>query len=633
MSDQLPGGYAGRILRIDLTSERIWTESMAPEDYRHYLGAVGVGTKILWEEVPPEVTWDHPENRIVLASGPLAGTPVWGTGSLTVVTRGAMTNGATVTNAQGFFGANLKYCGYDAIVLQGQAKRWVYVYINDDLVELRDASHLLGKDTWEMQDDLQAEHGRSGHQLSVYGIGPAGEKVVRWAIIEGDYGHVASKNGTGAVLGKKKVKCVAIARGTRGVRVHDPAGLFQAADMISHELKTDSMSANLYQYGTLGGVYGGSFTGTLPTKNYTTNIFPEPERLEEWQPTNLRAQFAHRGHQCNGCGMQHCHMNVIPSGEHKGTLIDESEYEGLSGCGAQIGCVDPVDVQWLNTQVDKAGVDVNEFGWVIGWVMECFEKGYLTKEQLGGLEPKWGDAEAANTLLQMITNREGFGDILAEGVKIAAHHVGGPALDCAVFTHKGVSPRGHDHRSRWAEMLEGAVQSAGTIETGPLVKPEEHGLPASHNGFDPKEVGYMTGAMLGRRHFEDSLGTCMFTTRTFLSSVCRALNAVTGWDYTKEEAMDFGKRCSHLMRLFNLRSGVGMDLEKPSERYWSTPVDGPAAGQSAKENWDTLVGTYYDTVGWDRETGNPLPETLRKYDLEHLIPEIWGPEEAVISGR
>ena len=159
------------------------------------------------------------------------------------------------------------------------------------------------------------------------------------------------------------------------MRVHDPAGLFQAADMISHELKTDSMSANLYRFGTLGGVYGGSFTGTLPTKNYTTNIFPEPERLEEWQPTNLRAQFAHRGHQCNGCGMQHCHMNVIPSGEHKGTLIDESEYEGLSGCGAQIGCVDPVDVQWLNTQVDKAGVDVNEFGWVIGWVMECFEKG------------------------------------------------------------------------------------------------------------------------------------------------------------------------------------------------------------------------------------------------------------------
>lgn len=632
MTEQVTGGYAGKILRIDLTTERVWTETLTAEESRRYVGAVGIGSKILWEEVPSEVSWDHPENRIILASGPLAGTPIWGTGSLTVMTRGAMTNGAVVTNAQGFYGANLKYSGYDALVLQGQANRWVYIYINDDVVELRDASHLLGKDTWETQEVLQAEYGLSGHQMSVYGIGPAGENVVRWAIIAGDYGHVASKNGVGAVLGKKKVKCVAIVRGTHGVRVHDPAGLFQAADIISHELKNDATTSGLYNFGTLNGVYGGASTGMLPTKNYTTNIFPEPERLDEWQAQSMRAQFPHRGHQCNGCGMQHCHINVVPSGKFKGTLIDEAEYEGLSGCGPQIGCMDPLAVQVLNTQVDKAGVDVNEFGWVVGWVMECYEKGYITKEQLGGLELKWGDAEAANKLLQMIANREGFGDVLAEGVKRAAEYVGGEALDCAVFIHKGVSPRGHDHRSRWAEMLEGSVSSTGTIETGPPVHPEEHGLPASINGFDAKEVGYMTGVMLGRRHFEDSLGTCIFTTRTYLSMVCTALNAVTGWDYTKEEAMAFGKRCSVLLRLFNLRSGIGMDQERPSERYWSTPVDGPAAGQSAKENWETLTSTYYETVGWDRETGKPFPETMRNLGLEYLIPEIWGAEEARVGG-
>lgn len=205
---QMPGGYTGKILRVDLTTERVWTESLTPDECRYYLGAVGIGYKILWEEIPPEITWDHPENRLFLGSGPLAGTPVWGTGSLTVVTRGPMTNGAVVTNAQGFFGANLKYCGYDGIVLQGQANRWVYVYIDDDFVELRNASHLLGKDTWETQDVLQEEYGLSGHQMSVYGIGPAGENLVRWAIIEGDYGHVASKNGCGAVMGKKGVKCV-----------------------------------------------------------------------------------------------------------------------------------------------------------------------------------------------------------------------------------------------------------------------------------------------------------------------------------------------------------------------------------------------------------------------------------------
>ena len=627
MTEQLPGGYTGRILRVDLTTERVWVETLTAEECRYYLGAAGIGYKILWEEVPPEVTWDHPDNRLILASGPLAGTPVWGTGSLNVVTRGAMTNGAVMTNAQGFFGSNLKYCGYDALVLQGQANRWVYVYINDDVVELRDASHLLGKDTWEMQDDLQAEHGLSGHQMSVYGVGPAGEKIVRYAIIEGDYGHVASKNGCGAVMGKKNVKCVAIVRGTKGVRVHDTAGLYQAADMIAHELK----QGNTYYYGTLG--FPAMWrTGMLPTKNYTTNIYPEPERADEFDPPTFRQTFHHRGHQCSGCGMAgHCHMMVVPEGPRKGTLIDEPEAEGLAGCGAQLGIVDPVEVSWLNTQVDKAGVDVNEWGWLCGWVMECYEKGYLTKEQLGGLEMNWGDVEAADKLLWMVANREGFGDVLAEGVKRAAEHVGGPAYDCAIFVHKGTSPRSHDHRSRWQEMLEGAVGNVATIETQPMVHLEEYGLPTSHDPFDPEAVAYIVGSLVGRLHFIDSLGICKFTANTYNELICQALNAATGWNYTKEEAMTFWKRCANMFRLFNLRNGIGPELERPSERYWSTPIDGPAAGKSAKENWDTLLNTYYETVGWDRASGRPFPETLRNLGLGHLVPEIWGAEEAKLS--
>ena len=228
METSVPGGYAGQILRVDLTNERIWTQPLSPEEYRQYLGGVGIGAKILYEEVPPDVQWDHPDNRLILATGPLAGLPVWGTGGLTVVTRGAMTNGATSTQANGFFGANLKYSGYDAIVFQGQASRWVYLYIKDDRVELRDAAQILGKDTWEMQDALNAEHGLSGHQMSVYGIGPAGEKLVRFAVIAGDYGHVASKNGCGAVMGKKtgqgRVHCPWLARDTRSGRTRPLPG-------------------------------------------------------------------------------------------------------------------------------------------------------------------------------------------------------------------------------------------------------------------------------------------------------------------------------------------------------------------------------------------------------------------------
>src|SRR5687768_480471 len=169
MTSEMPGGYAGKILRIDLTNERVWTQELPPEELRMYLGGTGLGAKILYEEVPPSVNWDDPENRLILATGPLAGSPIWGTGTLSVVTAGAMTNGGTSTQANGFFGASIKYSGYDAIVLQGKAKDWVYVYIKDDVVELRDARHLLGKDTWEMQEALYDEYGLSGHQLSVYG--------------------------------------------------------------------------------------------------------------------------------------------------------------------------------------------------------------------------------------------------------------------------------------------------------------------------------------------------------------------------------------------------------------------------------------------------------------------------------
>ncbi|MFQ5899226.1 MAG: aldehyde ferredoxin oxidoreductase family protein [Candidatus Methylomirabilia bacterium] len=619
----LPGGYAGKLLRVDLSRGRCWSVPWSPEEMRSYLGGVGLGAKILYDEVRPRVSWDHPDNRLIMATGPLAGLPVWGTGGLTVVTRGAQTNGATSTQANGFFGAALKCSGYDAIVIQGQARRWVYLYINDDTVELRDARHLLGKDTWETQDTLSAELGLSGHQLSVYSTGPAGENLVRFAAIQGDYGHVASKNGCGAVMGKKRLKAVAIVRGTGGVAAADPRGIFQAADDIAHDLKTNPAARSLYEYGTLTAVVGLHKLGALPIKNYTTNEAPEGADLGRWEAPVLRQGFDHRGHQCSACGMHHCQMQVIPSGKHKGEIVDEPEYEGWAGAGWTIGLTDPVAVSWLNTQVDRACVDVNEFGWIVGWVMECQEKGYITKEQLG-FRLKWGDAEGAHRVLQMISQRQGFGDILAEGVKRAAERLGGPAQECAIYIMKGASPRGHDHRARWDEMLDTCTSSTGTLETGVPVHPQEVGQPARINIFDGEEVAKLVAGLLGRRHFEDSLGICIFTTRTRLELVCRALSAATGWTYTLEECLRFGRRTAALLRAFNLRCGIGPELERPSKRYASTPVNGPAKGQAVSEQWDTMLEIWYRDLGYDRKTGKPLPATLKKLGLEALVPDLWG---------
>jgi aldehyde:ferredoxin oxidoreductase len=619
----LPGGYAGKLLRVDLSTGRTWAQPWTPEDMRFWLGGVGIGARILWDEVPAEVGWDHPDNRLVLATGPLAGLPVWGTGGLTVITRGAMTNGATSTQANGFFGANLKFSGYDAIVLQGIAPAWVYLYIKDDQVELRDARHLLGKDTWETQDTLYTETGLAGHMLSVYSIGPAGENLVRFAAIQGDYGHVASKNGVGAVMGKKRLKAVAIVRGTHALRAADARGVIAAADEISHDLRTNPAARTLYQYGTLPGVINLHGLGALPIKNYTTSVAPSDVDMKIWEAPALREGFDHRGHQCSSCGMHHCHMQVLPKGKYKGQIVDEPEYEGWSGAGWTIGLTDPVAVSWLNTQIDRACVDVNEFGWLCGWVMECQEKGYITEKDLG-FRLAWGDAEGANRLLWMLSRREGFGDLLAEGTKGAAERLGGAAQECAIYTGKNASPRGHDHRARWDELLDTCTGSTGTLETGPPVHPTELGLPARINPFDPDAVARQTAALNGRRHFEDSLGACIFTTRTTFENLCRALSAGTGWEFGRDDAVRFGRRVGALLRCVNLRWGIGPEQEWPSRRYGSTPVDGPAKGQSIDKHWSHMLDVWYEGMGYDRTTGRPKPETLKALGLERLIPEVWG---------
>jgi len=625
-----PGGFAGNLLRVDLTRRTCRAEPWSPETMREQLGGVGLGAMILYRETATKggkgnVAWDHPDNRLVLATGPLAGLPVWGTGGLTVCTIGAGTNGPTSTQANGFFGTNLKYCGYDAIIIQGQSKDWVYLYINDDVVELRDARALIGLDTWETQGALNRETGLVGHQLSVYSIGPAGEHLVRFAAIQGDYGHVASKNGCGAVMGKKRLKAVAIVKGTRALRAADPRGVVQAADDIAHDLRTDASARSLYEYGTLPGVVNLSKMGALPIKNYTTNLTSNVAGadMSAWEAPKLRENFDHRGHQCNACGMHHCHMSVIRHGDQKGKIVDEPEYEGWSGCGWAIGSADRDGVAWLNTECDRACVDVNEWGWLCGWVMECQEKGYITREQLG-FELKWGDIKGAHRLLQMVSRREGLGSLLAEGVKRAAEKLGGPAKECAIYIEKGATPRGHDHRARWEEMLDTCTSSTATMETGNPVHPTEIGQPTRINPFDGEQVARYVAGLRGRRSFEDSLGICIFTSRTRLENLCRALSAATGWTFTVEEAQRFGRRTAAINRATALRCGHTGALEYPSTRYGSTPVDGPAKGQAIRAQWEKMLDTWYAEVGFDRKTGKPWPKTLKGLGLDWLAKDLWG---------
>jgi aldehyde:ferredoxin oxidoreductase len=265
-------------------------------------------------------------------------------------------------------------------------------------------------------------------------------------------------------------------------------------------------------------------------------------------------------------------------------------------------------------------MDCNEAGWVVGWVMECYQKGALKKEDVDGLEMTWGNVEATKALLENISHRRGYGDTLAEGVKIAAEKMGGDALNWAIFTGKGNSPRGHDHRGRWVEMLDTVVSDTGTLETQMVVANKElWKMPNPMDVFDPEQIVAAEVNSIGSMTISDCLVQCWFTSFNDTETQTEALNAATGWNMSLEEVMNVGRRVVNLMRIYNLKVGLTPDKEITSSRYSSQPVDGPNKDKPVAPHWEKILDNYYQSMGWDRKTGMPLPETIKKYGLEDFV--------------
>lgn len=615
MESREVGGYAGRLLRVDLETGDLRAERHDPGELRKWVGGTGIGARHLFREVPAGVAWDDPANVVTIASGPLAGTRVSGTGNFSAVFKGPMTGLAGATQANGYFGAFIRFCGYDAAVLRGRASRPTYLLFSDDGVELRDASHLWGLDTARVEETLHAELGLGARQLSVFSIGPAGENGVCFSGLVGDRGHIAAHNGFGAVLGAKRVKAIAAVRGKRKVPIADPAALNSVVGGL-FEAARDFAGGGLYKWGTAGGLSGAAIGGWLPIRNYQTSIYPEHERMNG---QFLRGHFAHRPSPCWACRISCCQEMEVTEGPYQGFKGDQPEYEGMASFGPQIGVTEAGAAMMLCNEADRLGLDLNESGWVIGFTMEAFERGLITKRDLDGLEPRWGDAEAARALLGMTARREGFGDVLAGGTRRAAEAVGGEALGIGVYTLQGNTPRSHDHRGRWAELFDTCLSNTSTIEaTFGGVQRERLGQPPVRDRFSPHEVASANADFNGWHQFDDCLGICRFCLTNAELGI-RALNAVTGWDYTLEEAMATGRRIVNTLRVFNLRHGLDTRLERPSPRYGSVPIDGPAAGKGIMPRWDEMRALYYTRMGWDPTSGKPLPETLRSLGLAELV--------------
>ena len=606
----------GKILRVDLSQGRIWDEVLDEATLRKYLGGTGLGMKYLIEEVDPKLDWSDPKNIIFLGSGLLGGTRVPGCACISFVFKGAMTNGVSSTQANGNLGAYLKWCGYYAIAVQGASPTWKYLYLHDGGAELRDATHLLGKDTWDMEDAVKEELGYKERDMSVFSIGPAGENLVRFSAIFGDRGHTAAHNGLGAVMGSKKFKAFAVARGKKKLEVADPEKISQLARKNTGVAKT-YLGGAFYNWGTSLVLPGAEVTGLLPVKNYLTNVFPEKDLFDG---ARIRPLFQVKNYPCYACSSHHYGLMTVTEGPYKGYFGAEPDYEQWSAWGPQIYQKDPGAAVMLSNEVDRLGMDCNEASWTVGWVMECYEKGALTKDDLGGLEMTWGNVEATLALLKNIAHRRGYGDTLAEGVKRAAEKLGGETVNWAIFTGKGNSPRGHDHRGRWVEMLDTCVSNTSTLETQMLVKNVDlWNMPNPMDGYNPEQAATAEANSKGSMTISDCLVQCWFTNFNDTELQAELINAVTGWNMSVEEVIKVGRRVVNMMRLYNIKVGLTPDMEKPSPRYSSQPVDGPNKDKTITPHWEKMMDIYYRLMGWDRDTGLPLPETLKELGLENLI--------------
>ncbi len=613
MASEYLGGYMGKMLRVDLSRGVLTEEKLDSEKVEKYLGGVGLGSAVLWDEVPGRIGPFDPENRLIFTSGPFSGTAIPGSGTYSVVTKGPLTGFAAGSQANGWFGARLKFAGYDGIIIHGASSNPVYLLINDGKAELCDASHLIGVDTVETQRILKNKLGLP--KASVACIGPAGENRVRFACICSDHGHVAATNGVGAVMGSKKLKAVVV-NGSHKIPVANPESFSATAREWITAMRSSAIGDTVDKLGTAGFFSAAAITGWLPVKNMTTNIFEDHPRFNG---DAIRAGVKSTRKPCHACPLHHCNDIEITEGPLRGLTADEPEYEGLAGFGPLIGNSDPWRAIKLCDQVDRLGMDLKECSFTVALAIECYERGLIDEKDTQGMELTWGNVDVIEKLLNLTAEKRDFGANLAEGVYRLAEKIGPQAVNSAVYTHKGLAPHVHDPRGLWGFLFGQAISNMGSIEGWHTLEL----LPEPDLGYDqpipkyedPKALVIAQAKLAEKYYFVDSSGICYFTSSIPISLMVNALNALTGWNWTAADLLCHGRRVQTKLRLFNIRHGWTREHDTLSPRLLAPSPDGPNAGIAIAPVYEQMVDDHYAQLGWDKK-GHPLPETLKLLNIE-----------------
>ena len=611
-------GYAGRILHVDLTTGKTRTEPLNEEYAKKYIGGIGLGMRLWLDYSKAGVDPFSPENPLVLATGPTSGT-VWPTGGNghAFVSKSPQSYGIAEAKSHGSFGTELKRAGYDGVIFHGRAEKPVYVWIDDDSVQILDASHLWGKSPAETEDTIKEELG--DYYIRVAAIGPAGEKLVRIACIINEKSRAAGRCGLGAVMGSKNLKAIAV-RGTKDVMVAKPDEFLEFVKEFHERMKGPATK----KYRTLGtpeNVLVHNALHCMPTRNYNNAHF---EGAEKVSGEYLNARYVAKIIGCSSCAMRCEHVCVVNEGPYKGAMA-RVEYEPLWAMGPYCG-IDRLDAIIKGSELcNYYGIDSISAGVIVGFAMDCFENGILTAKDMDGIEARFGNHEALVKLIEKIGKREGIGDILAEGVKFAAEKIGKGAEKLAQHI-KGVEVTGYDLRCLKTAALGFAVSFRGADHN-------RHGAYA----FDVKgkfnRLTYEKGRAKAVKDIEDvytiidSLIICKFSRGTYykeFEDLAKLYTLVTGWETTPEEMRLKGERINNLARVINVREGLSRKDDTLPWKVMNFPIpdEGPSKGAYvSQQELDLMLDDYYEARGWTKE-GIPTPEKLKQLGMDDLIPIV-----------
>ncbi|HHV58167.1 MAG TPA: aldehyde ferredoxin oxidoreductase family protein [Firmicutes bacterium] len=592
-------GWVGKILRVNLSTGKVGTESLCPELARRFIGARGLGEKIFSDEVDAKVDPLSPENKLLFVTGPLTGTFATSGGRYNVVTKGPLTGTIAASNSGGYFGPELKYAGYDLVIIEGRAAQPVYLWINNDRVELRPAGHLWGKVVGETTDTLLAE---TDPEAKVACIGPGGENRVLFAGVINDKHRAAGRTGVGAVMGSKNLKALVV-RGTGGVKVADKevfkrAVLDARAKLAAHPVT----SGGLPTYGTNVLINILNQLGALPTRNFHTGYFETADKISGETHTATRLV---RKKACFACTMACGRVTAVPSGPFAGAG-EGPEYEATWALGAQCG-IDNFDaICKANFLCNELGIDPITMGSTIACAMDLYEAGVLDEATVGQAL-HFGDAAAMVKLTEDTGYKRGFGADLALGSYRLAEKYGHPEFSMSV---KKQEMPAYDGRVVQGMGLEYATSNRGGCHVrGYLTSPEVLGIPEKLDPDSTAEKPAWLKTFQDLTAALDSSGICLFTTFALgAPEIAAMLSAATGIEYSVEDFMTCGDRIWNLERLFNLAAGLTAADDTLPPRLLTEPVEsGPAKGKVSK--LPEMLPQYYEVRGWSAE-GVPTPEKL-----------------------